>query len=107
MERVCKVVVGLSVGPSVCFGEILKSSDKIRCGNGIFALGAEELRKFILLYPEVEVSRSITPSWCCSCGCRASGVAGVVVVPVEIDVGVIDVVIIVIIFWGQVDAFWS
>jgi hypothetical protein len=58
---------------------------------------------FFLLNPKVEIGRSIT-TWCPFCGGRASGVAGVIVVPVEVDVGII---IVVIIFRGKVDIVTS
>jgi hypothetical protein len=73
------VVIGLSVGPSVCFGEVFKSSDEIRGGNGILALGTKEFRNFVLLDPEFEICRSIT-TWGPSCGGRASGITGVFLV---------------------------
>ncbi len=87
------MVIGLSVGPSVSFGEVLKSLDEIRGGNGILALCTNEFWYFVLLNPEIEIGSSITSCWCPSCGGRASGVAGVVVVPVEVDVVIIVVVV--------------
>jgi hypothetical protein len=96
------VVISLSIGPSVCFGKILKPSDKICCGNGILALGTKEFWNFVLLDPEVEIGRSIT-TWRRSCGGRASGVARVVIVPVEIHIGIIIVVVVLIILQSQVD----
>jgi len=100
------VVISLRVSPSVCFGKILKSSDEICCGNGILALGSEEFRNLVLLYPEVEIGRSIS-AWRCCGGGRACGVASAVVVPVEIDIAIIVVVVVVIIFRGHVDIITS
>ncbi len=38
------MVVGLGVRPSVCFSQILQSSDVIRSGNGVLALGKTLVR---------------------------------------------------------------
>jgi hypothetical protein len=101
------VVVGLCICPSVCFVEIFQSSDEISCGNCILALGTEEFRNLVLFPSEVEISGTIA-STCSSCRCSlGSGVAGVVVMPVEIDVAIIMVVILVVIFWGQIDIVTS
>ena len=56
------MVIGLGIRPSVCLGQILKSSDEIRCGNGVLALGTKEFRNLVLLHSEVEVRRSVGPS---------------------------------------------
>ena len=101
------MVVGLGVCPSVCFGQILKSSDEIRGGNGVLAFGTKEFRNFVLLYSEVEVRRSVSSSG--SRGSRdvnvalACGVARVVFIGVYIDVGIIKVIV----FRCQVDVIGS
>ncbi len=101
------MVVGLGVGPSVCSGQILQSSDEIRSGNGVLAFGTKEFRNFVLLHSEVEVCWSIGSS-----GSRsgrdvnvalACGIAGAVVVGGNVDVDVVEVVV----FRGQVDVIGS
>ncbi len=73
------MVVGLGVRPSFCFGQVLKSSDEIRSGNGVLAFGTKEFRNLVLLHPEVEIGG---PIGSCSSQCSgnvslASGVTGV------------------------------
>ncbi len=68
------MVVGLGVRPSVCFGQILKSSDEIRSRNGVLAFGTKEFRNFVLLHPEVEI--------CGPVGAAAAGAAGMFPWPV-------------------------
>ncbi len=60
------MVIGLGVCPSVCSGQILKSSDEIRSGNGVLALGTKKFRNLVLLHPEVETGGPVGScgSWC-------------------------------------------
>jgi len=101
------VVIGLGIRPSVCFSQILQPSDEIHGGNGVLALGTKEFRNLVLLHSEVEVRRSVGSSG--SRGGRdvnvalACGIAGVVVIGVYIDVGIIEVVVL----RGQVDVIGS
>ncbi len=92
------MVVGLGVRPSVRFGQILQSLDEIRSGNGVLAFGTKEFRNLVLLHSEVEVRRSV-----CSSGSRggrdvdvtlACGIAGVVVIGVYIDIGILEVIVL-------------
>jgi hypothetical protein len=101
------VVVSLGIRPSVRFGQILKSSDEIRSGNGVLAFGTKEFRNFVLLHLEVEVRGPVASTWCGGNISLGRGVAGAVVVSIEIDVVITDVVIVVVVFWGQVDIVTS
>jgi hypothetical protein len=96
------VVVSLCIGPSVCLGQILKSSDEIRSKNGVLAFGTKEFWNFVLLYSEVEVCGLVASTWCGGNVRLGRGVVGVIVVSIEIDV-----VIVVVILWGQVDVITS
>ncbi len=92
------MVVGLGIRPSVCFSQILESSDEIRSGNGVFALGTKEFRNLVLLHSEVEICGPVG-SYCSRSGgdiyvSLAGGIAGVIVIGVDVDVGVIEVVIL-------------
>ncbi len=100
------MVIGLGVRPSVCFSQILKSSDEIRSGNGVLALGTKEFRNLVLLHSEVEIGRSIgSTTWsgghvyvalaCC--------IACAVVIGMYVDVGIVEVVVL----RGQVDIIGS
>jgi hypothetical protein len=102
------VVVGLGVRPSIRFGQILKSSDEIRCGNGVLALGPKEFWNFVLLHSEVEICGPVGSSTWCGGDVNISlgrGVSRGVVVGIEIDV-VLDIVIMVVL-WGQIDIVGS
>jgi hypothetical protein len=101
------VVISLGIHPSICFGEIFQSSDEICCGNGVLAFGTEEFRNLVLLDPEVEICGPIASSWCGGESSLGSGVAGAVVVSIEIDVAIIVGVVVVVILWGQVDIVTS
>jgi hypothetical protein len=107
LEGVGEVVISLCICPSICFGEIFQSSDEIRCRNGVLAFCTEEFLNFVLLDSEVEICGPIASSWCCGDGSLGSGVAGAVVVPIEIDVAIIVGVVVVVILWGQVDIVTS
>ena len=80
-------MIGLGIRPSVCLGQILKSSDEIRCGNGVLALGTKEFWNFVLLHTKVEACRPIG-SCCGRCGGDVpltGGVPGVVIVGLDIN----------------------
>ncbi len=96
------MVVSLGICPSIRFGQILKSSDEIRCRNGVLALPAKELRNLVLLYSEIEVHGPVASTWGCGDVRLGRGVASAVVVSIEIDV-----VVIVVVLWGQVDIITS
>ncbi len=91
----------LGVCPSVRFGQILKSLDEICSGNGVLALGTKEFLNLVLLHSEVEIGGTIGSStWGgrdvhIALACR---VASVVVIGVDIDVGILEVVVL----WCQV-----
>ena len=98
------MVVGLGVRPSIHFCQILKSSDEIRSGNGVLALGTKEFRNFVLVHSGVEICGPIASSTWCGGDVNVSlghGVTGAVVVSIEIDV--VLVIVIMVIFWGQID----
>jgi hypothetical protein len=95
----------LGIRPSVCLGQILKSSDEICCRNGVLALGTKEFWYFVLLHPEVEVRGPVASTWCGGDIRLGRGVTSAVVVSIEIDV--VLVVVIVVVFWGQVDIVTS
>ncbi len=92
------MVIGLGFRPSVCFGQILKSSDEIRSGNGFLAFGTKKFRNLALLHSEVEIRGSIGSSGSRGGGdvyvALSGGVAGVVVIGVDIDVGIVEVVVL-------------
>ncbi len=105
------MVVGLGIRPLVCFSQILEWSDEIRSGNGVLAFGTKEFRNLVLIHSEVEICGpvgSITRGGgdvyvalvdvalaCC--------IAGVVVIGVDIDVGILEVVVL----WCQMDVVGS
>ncbi len=99
------MVVSLGIRPSIRLGQILKSSDEIRYGNGVLALGTKEFRNLVLLHSEVEVRGPVASTW----GSRdirlGRSVASAVIVSIEIDV--VIVVVIVVVLWGQVDIVTS
>jgi hypothetical protein len=99
------VVVGLGIRPSIRFCQILKSSDEIRSGNGVLALGTKEFRNLVLLHSEVEICGPIACAWCGRNISLGRGVAGAVVLSIEIDV--VLVIVIMVIFWGQIDIVCS
>ncbi len=92
------MVVGLGIRPSVCFSQILQSSDEIRSGNGVLALCTKEFRNFVLLHSEIEICGPVSSSaW--GGGhidvALAGRVAGVVVViGGDVDVDLIMVVVL-------------
>ncbi len=100
------MVVGLGICPLVCFSQILESSDEIRSGNGVLALGTEKFRNLVLLHSEVEVDGPIgSTTWgggdvYVALACR---VACAVIIGVDIDVGILEVVVL----WCQVDIVGS
>jgi hypothetical protein len=110
-KGVGEVVVGLGIRPSIRFGQILKSSDEIRSGNGVFAFGTKEFRNLVLLHSEVEVRGPIASTLCGDDISLGRGVAGAVVVAVvvaiEIDIVAAEGVIIMVILCGQVDIVTS
>jgi hypothetical protein len=98
-------VVGLGIHPSVCFSQILQSSDEIRSGNGVLALGTKEFRNLVLFHPEVEICGPVG-----SCGSRcggnvslAGGATGVIIVGVDVNMGIVEVVVL----WCEVDVVGS
>ncbi len=99
------MVVGLGVCPSVCFGQILKSSDEIRSGNGVLAFGTKEFRNLVLLHSEVEICGPVgsCSSWCSGDVTLTGGVTRVIIVGVDVDVGVVEVVVL----WCEVDVVGS
>ncbi len=101
------MVVSLGIRPSVHFGQILKSLDEIRSGNGVLAFGTKEFRNFVLLHSEIEVHGPVASPWCGGNISLGHGVAGAIVVSIEIDVVVTEGVVVVVIFWGQVDIVTS
>jgi hypothetical protein len=82
-------------------------SDEIRCGNGVLALGNEELRNFVLFHSEVEIRGPVASTWCGGNVSLGRGVASAVVVSIEIDIAIVVGVVIVVIHWGQVDIVTS
>jgi hypothetical protein len=98
------VVVGRGIRPSVCFGQILKSSDEIRSGNGVLALGTKEFRNLVLHHSEVEICGPVASSALCrddiSLGCS---IARAVVVAIEIDIVSANGVVIVVVLRSQVN----
>ncbi len=101
------MVIGLGIRPSVCLGQILQASDEIRCGNGVLAFGTKEFRNLVLLHSEVEICGPIASTWCGGNVGMGSGVAGAVLVSIEIDVAIIVGVVVVVILWGQIDIITS
>jgi hypothetical protein len=101
------VVVSLGIRLSIRFGQILKSLDEICCGNGVLALGTEEFRNFVLLHSEVEICGPVASTWCEGNVSLGRGVAGAVIVSIEIDVAIIMGVVVVVILWGQIDIITS
>ena len=101
------MVISLGIRPSICYGEMFQSSDEIHCGNGVLAFGTEEFRNLVLLNLEVEVGGPIASSWCGGNGSLGSSVADAVVKSVKIDIAIIGVVVVMIVFWGQVDIVTS
>jgi hypothetical protein len=98
------MVVGLGVRPSVCFSQILKSSDEIRSGNGVLAFGTKEFWNLVLLHSEVEICGPIgSTTW----GSRDVYVALVgrfaCAVVIGVNVGILEVVVL----WCQVDIVGS
>jgi hypothetical protein len=99
-------VVGLGIHPSVRLRQILQSSDEIRRGNGVLAFGTKEFRNLVLLHSEVEISGPIgSTTWGgrdvhVALACR---VACAVVIGVEVDIGILEVVVL----WCQVDIVGS
>ena len=90
------MVVGLGVRPSVCLGQILQSSDVVRSGNGVLAFGTKEFRNLVLLSSEVEICGPVGP---CSCWYGgdiplSGGVAGVVIVGLDVDVSVVKIIVL-------------
>ncbi len=82
-DKIGEVVIGLGIRPSVCLGQILKSSDEIRSGNGVLALGTKEFRNLVLLHSKVEACRRV--SSCCGGDVPLTGsVPGVVIVGLSI-----------------------
>jgi hypothetical protein len=73
----------------------------------VLTFGTEEFRNFVLFDSEVEICGPIASSWCCGDGSLGSGVTGAVIVSIEIDVAIIMGVVVVVIFWGQVDIVTS
>jgi hypothetical protein len=92
------VVVGLGICPSVCFSQILESSDEIRSRNGVLAFGTKKFWNLVLLHSEVEIHGSVGSSGSRGGGdvyvALTGGVAGVVVVGVDVDIGILKVVIL-------------
>ncbi len=99
------MVVGLGVRPSVCFGQILQSSDEIRSGNGVLAFGTKEFRNLVLLYSKVEICGPVGPcsGWYGGDIPLAGGVADVIIVGLDVDVGIVEVVVL----WCEVDVVGS
>ncbi len=100
------MVVGLGVRPSVCFSQILKSSDEICSGNGVLTFGTKEFRNLVLLHSEVEIGGPIgSTTW----GGRdvyialAGRVTCAVVIGIDVDIGILEVVVL----WCQVDIVGS
>ncbi len=100
------MVVGLCIRPSVGLSQILESSDEIRSGNGVLAFGTKEFWNFVLLHSEVEICGPIgSTTW----GGRdvylalAGRIACAVVIGVDIDIGILEVVVL----WCQVDIVGS
>jgi hypothetical protein len=88
------VVLGLGICPSVCFSQILQSSDEIRSGNGVLALGTKEFRNFVLLYSEIEICGPVSSSTWCGGHIDvtlAGRVAGIVVISGDVDIVVVVV----------------
>ena len=99
------MVVGLGVRPSVSFGQILQSSDVVRSGNGVLAFGTKEFRNLVLLHSKVEACRPVGSCrrWCGGDVPLSGGVPGVVIIGLDIDVGVVEVVVL----RGDVDVVGS
>jgi hypothetical protein len=97
------MVVGLSVGPSVCFGKVLQSSDEIRSQDGVLAFGDEEFWDLILFDPKVEVGGSRA-----TCHSSGSGHPGCILVLVIASVvGVIITIIVVMVVRVDLDVISS
>ncbi len=103
------MVISLGIHPSICFGEIFQSSDEIRCGNGVLTFGPKEFRNLVLLNSEVEIRGPVAAcsASCSRNGSSGSGVTGVIVVSLEIEVTIIMVVIIAGVLGSQVDIITS
>jgi hypothetical protein len=81
--------------------------DEIHCRNGVLALGTEEFRNFVLFHSEVEICGPVASTWCGRNVSLGRGVAGAVVVSIEIDIVTTEGVVVVVILWGQVDIVTS
>ncbi len=102
------MVVGLGIHPSVRFCQIFKSSDEICSGNGVLAFGTKEFRNFVLFHSEVEICGPVASSTLCGDDISLGrGVAGAVVVAIEIDIVSTEGVVIVVVLWVQVDIVTS
>ena len=90
------MVIGLGIRPLVCLCQILKSSDEIRCGNGVLAFGTKEFRNLVLLHSKVEAGRAVGScrGWRGGDVPLTGGVPGIVIVGVDIDIGVFEVVVL-------------
>jgi hypothetical protein len=76
--------------------------------NGVLAFGTKEFRNLVLLQSEVEVCGPVASStWCGGNISLGRGVASAVVVGIEMDVSIIEVVVVMVILWGQINIVGS
>ncbi len=70
-ECIGKMVISLSICPSIRLCQVLQSSDEVRSQNCILTFGAEEFQNLVLFDSEVKIGCS--SATCCSTGRSHTG----------------------------------